>query len=72
MRRVYLLIVVALRVEGLSEAWLFINQVPCGVQPGCANNLPRMLPEGATLHVFGPNGYYGVFVGTPDSSKYPR
>jgi hypothetical protein len=61
-----------MRVEGLGEATLYINQVPCAVGPGCANNLPGMLPEGAKLRVIGPNGYDHVFVGAPDPASYPR
>ncbi|WP_437684189.1 DddA-like double-stranded DNA deaminase toxin [Sorangium sp. So ce131] len=38
-----------MRVEGLSQATLNINRLPCAVGPGCANNLPHMLPEGARL-----------------------
>ena len=29
--------------------------------------LPRMLPEGAKLHVIGSDGYDKVFIGLPDS-----
>jgi hypothetical protein len=61
-----------MRLEGISEAWLYLNQDPCSVGPGCANNLPHMLPEGATLHVFGPGGIDQPFTGLPDPSKYPR
>jgi hypothetical protein len=28
--------------------------------------LPRMLPPGATLHIYGPDGYYKPWVGAPD------
>lgn len=50
-----------------DEAALEINRVPCAGVNGCAHLLPRMLPPGATLHVYGPDGYYRAFVGTPDS-----
>jgi len=62
----------SMRVEGLKYATLYINRVPCAVGPGCANNLPIMLPEGAKLRVIGPGGYDHTFVGLPDSPKYPR
>jgi hypothetical protein len=60
-----------MRTEGLDEASLFINKVPCSVGPGCANNLPHMLPEGATLYVYGPDGYVFPFRGLPDPPGYP-
>jgi len=60
-----------MRVEGLSDATLHINKAPCTVGPGCANNLVRMLPEGARLRVIGPDGYDHTFVGTPDAEGYP-
>ncbi|MFO0762978.1 MAG: RHS repeat-associated core domain-containing protein [Byssovorax sp.] len=60
-----------MRVEGISDATLYINKVPCGVGPGCANNLPYMLPEGAQLRVIGPEGYDQTFVGLPDPPTYP-
>jgi hypothetical protein len=50
-----------------DEAALEINRVPCPGVNGCAYLLPRMLPPGATLHVYGPDGYYRAFVGTPDA-----
>jgi hypothetical protein len=61
-----------MRVEGVMEATLEINRIPCGVGPGCANNLPHMLPEGATLRVVGPGGYDRTFIGLPDPARYPR
>lgn len=61
-----------MRVENLTEATLQINKVPCPVGPGCANNLPNMLPQGARLRVIGPDGYDHTFVGRPDPPGYPR
>jgi uncharacterized protein YukE len=49
-----------------DEAALEINRIPCPGPNGCAVNLPRMLPPGATLHIYGPDGYYKAWVGTPD------
>ena len=49
-----------------DEAALEINRVPCPGRNGCAVNLPRMIPPGATLHVYGPDGYYKPWVGAPD------
>jgi hypothetical protein len=53
-------------LEG-DEAALEINQAPCAGRNGCAVNLPRMLPPGGTLHIYGPDGYYKPWVGAPDS-----
>lgn len=33
-----------MRTEGMQQATLYINKVPCAVGPGCANQLPSMLP----------------------------
>jgi hypothetical protein len=57
-----------MRTNGIQNAVLDINQVPCaaGSGGGCAGLLPRMLPPGATLTVRGPGGYVQQFVGTPD------
>lgn len=49
-----------------DEAALEINRVPCLGRNGCAVNLPRMIPPGATLHIYGPDGYYKAWVGAPD------
>ena len=55
-----------MRQQGLQEATLYINRVPCSGSNGCGAMLSRMLPEGARLRVIGPNGYDQVFVGLPD------
>lgn len=49
-----------MRMEGLEQATLYINRVPCA---SCARLLPRMLPEGAELTIYGPNNYLRVFRG---------
>ena len=58
----------SMRTNGVSNAVLDINKVPCvaGRGGGCTGLLPRMLPEGATLRVRGPDGYDEVFTGLPD------
>ncbi|AVT32940.1 hypothetical protein C6361_29650 [Plantactinospora sp. BC1] len=55
-----------MRQNGIPNAELYINRVPCGSGNGCAAMLPHMLPEGATLRVYGPNGYDRTFTGLPD------
>ncbi len=64
---------VLMRREVLPEATLYINRVPCPTNdprsPGCFENLPKMLPEGARLRVIGPEGFDRVFVGRPDPPR---
>jgi SCP1.201-like deaminase len=58
-----------MRQRGLKEATLYINKIPCegGPRaPGCHFALQRMLPEGATLHLYGPDGFYFPYRGAPD------
>jgi SCP1.201-like deaminase len=61
---------VIIRRERLSEAILYINRAPCPTNnprsPGCFDNLPKMLPEGARLRVISPDGFDHTFVGLPD------
>jgi hypothetical protein len=55
-----------MRQQGLKDATLYINQVPCTGRNGCDVLLPRLLPEGAQLHVYGPNGFRQTYTGLPD------
>jgi hypothetical protein len=57
-----------MRLEGVQQATLYINRIPCADArpPGCHLMLPRMLPEGAELTVFGPDGFKWVYRGIPD------
>jgi hypothetical protein len=59
-----------MRQNGIDSATLYINRVPCPTlspnSPGCADMLPRMLPPGAKLSVYGPGGYIRHFIGAPD------
>ena len=58
-----------MRQNGVKEATLYINQVPCsyagprGRPAGCDAALERMLLPGEKLTVYGPNGYVRVFEG---------
>jgi hypothetical protein len=45
-----------MRLNGLESASLYLNKAPCAWAQGCANMLPRMLPAGATLHIYWPGG----------------
>ena len=55
-----------MRQEGLAEATLYINRVPCPGKTGCDAMLSRMLPEGSRLRVIGPDGFDEVFIGLYD------
>ena len=61
---------VLMRREGLQEATLYINRIPCPTKDprslGCFDALPHMLPKNARLRVIGPNGFDQVFTGLPD------
>lgn len=61
-----------MRKHKIKEATLRINREPCrydignGAESGCDVRLPKMLAEGAKLHVVGPNGYKKTYTGGPD------
>lgn len=41
-----------MRTEGLQDATLWINRMPCPEDNGCLVNLSRMVPTGSTLNVY--------------------
>lgn len=53
----------------ISEATLYVNRQPCPGPRGCADNLPAMLPENATLTVYAPKGWVKVYHGAPDQPR---
>jgi hypothetical protein len=57
-----------MRINKVMSADLEINKVPCDVGPGggCDGLLSRMLPEGAVLRVYGPDGFFKAYTGEPD------
>jgi SCP1.201-like deaminase len=57
-----------MRLEGIQDATLYINRIPCTDErpPGCHFMLERMLPEGATLTVHGPDNFKWTYHGIPD------
>lgn len=56
-----------MRMTGRRDASLYVNQKPCARRPhGCDRMLPQMLPTGARLTVFGPDGYTKVYRGQGD------
>jgi hypothetical protein len=52
--------------QGINEAILYINRIPCSGKTDCDAMLPLMLPEGAKLTVIGPNGFIKTYMGLPD------
>ena len=61
---------VIMRREAIWVGTLYINRVPCPTNdprsPGCFDNLPKMLPEGAKLRIIGPGGFDHTFDGMAD------
>jgi len=56
-----------MRQNNVQNATLYINNVPCSrAGIGCHQMLPRMLPEGSSLRVVGPNNFSKTYVGLPD------
>ena len=55
----------AMRQLGLSDATLYLNNVPCewGAGNGCVNMLPRMLGPGRQLRVVVPGQFDTTFIG---------
>ncbi|MFI5729872.1 DddA-like double-stranded DNA deaminase toxin [Kribbella sp. NPDC051587] len=58
-----------MRLKGIKRATLYLNNEPC-ITPGfnCPKLLPRFLPPGSELVVYGPNGYRGIFKGRDEES----
>jgi hypothetical protein len=53
-----------MRTMDIREATLYVNQEPCGGRLGCDRTLPKILPAGSRLTVFGPNRFQRVYEGT--------
>lgn len=41
-----------MRTQGMDEATLFINRMPCSGGNGCLANISQMVPAGKTLNIF--------------------
>jgi hypothetical protein len=52
-----------MRLTGSMNVTLYINRRPCPGRNGCERLLPRMVPPGGTLTVYGPDGYVQVVHG---------
>ena len=50
-----------MQTNRLKQAVAVINNKPCGP---CTDLLPRMMPKGSVLEIYGPDQYYFVFFGT--------
>lgn len=53
----------------IRDATLYLNREPCAGPRGCKDNLADMLPEGATLTIYAPNGWAGIYHGQPDPPR---
>lgn len=59
-----------MRMNNRRTASLYVNKRPCRTEPdGCALVLPKLLPPGARLTVFGPDGYVSVYRGVQDERR---
>lgn len=58
-----------MRLRGLTEAVLYVNNVPCKGPLSCDRLLPRMLPPNAKLTLFGPNGFTKVYSGLSEEDR---
>lgn len=58
-----------MRREDIPTGTLYINREPCAGQAGCDALLPRLLPPGATLAVYGPDGFSKVYEGLPEGDR---
>ncbi|MEV7231372.1 DddA-like double-stranded DNA deaminase toxin [Polymorphospora sp. NPDC051019] len=52
---------------GLREAVLAVNKRPCPGMQGCDRLLPRLLPAGAQLTVYGPDGFRKTYNGPEEN-----
>ncbi len=53
-----------MRTRGVQRATLYLNRLPCPGGSGCSAMLPRFVPQGSTLTVYGPDGFAQVIHGT--------
>lgn len=59
-----------LRMSGGREASLYVNREPCRTSPhGCDGELKHMLPPGARMTVYGPDGFMKIYRGKPDENR---
>jgi hypothetical protein len=56
-----------MRLLGIRDATLYVNNEPCGGRLGCDRTLPKILPVGSRLTVYGPNGFRKVYEGTGEA-----
>jgi hypothetical protein len=56
-----------MRKRGIRHATLYVNNEPCAGRLGCDRTMPSLLPPGATLTVYGPNGFARRYEGTGEA-----
>ncbi|HEY9472905.1 MAG TPA: DddA-like double-stranded DNA deaminase toxin, partial [Mycobacteriales bacterium] len=52
-----------MRARNITRATMVVNKIPCEREYGCHELLPRFLPEGAELTVYGPDGFRHTYHG---------
>ena len=52
-----------MRTHNITKATIVVNKAPCERDYGCPQLLPRFLPEGAELTVYGPDGFRHTYHG---------
>jgi hypothetical protein len=57
---------------GIDRATLYVNKDPCKGRLGCDRMMPFMLPEGARLTVYSPDGQPRLYAGWSDRKELPR
>lgn len=57
---------IQMRERGLRDETIVINKPPCTGGAGCDDMLPYFLPDGATLTVYGPDGFKKTYRGRSD------
>lgn len=57
-----------MRRQGIQRARIVLNNRPCPGELGCDELLPRFLPPGSELTVYGPNGFEKIYHGETETS----
>lgn len=58
-----------MRLDGITEGTLYINNPPCPGPRGCDKMLPRMLPPDSKLTVYGPDEYVKIYRGLSEDDR---
>jgi hypothetical protein len=57
-----------MRRQGIQRARIVLNNRPCPGELGCDELLPRFLPSGSELTVYGPDGFEKIYHGETETS----